>query len=140
MFLKKENWTPELLVAILFDISEKSWGFKFYDPSTRGIFETGNAHFFDNIEFDGGNKVRDNDFQEEHDDSVDIEGNLILSCVQIDVSRPLASYSQIAYPQKGASLKESTVQEETQISNNLSIYLQEHEVDLEIKEYDPINL
>ena len=35
---------------------------------------------------------------------------------------------------------ESTIQEENQISNNLSIYLQEHEVDLEIKEYDPINL
>ena len=37
-------------------------------------------------------------------------------------------------------LKESTVLEETQISNNLIIYLQEHEVDLEIKENDPINL
>ena len=37
-------------------------------------------------------------------------------------------------------MKESTVQEETHISNNLSIYLQEHEVDLEIKENDPINL
>ena len=37
-------------------------------------------------------------------------------------------------------LKESIVQEETQISNNLSIYLQEHEVDLETKENDHINL
>ena len=37
-------------------------------------------------------------------------------------------------------MKESTVQEETQISNNLSVYLQEHEVDLEIKENDPIKL
>ena len=50
--------------------SEKSWGFKFYDPSTRGIFEIGNAHFFEDIEFDGGNKVRDTNFLEEHDDSV----------------------------------------------------------------------
>ena len=81
----------------------------------------------------GGNIVRDTDFQEEHDDSVNIEGNLILSCVQADVSHPSASYSQIAYPQEEVPLKESTVQEETQISNNLSIYLQEHEVDLEIK-------
>ena len=45
--------------------SKKSWGFKFYNPSTRGIFETRNAHFFV-----GRNIVRDTDFQEEHDDSV----------------------------------------------------------------------
>ena len=55
--------------------SGKSWGFKFYDPSTRGIFETGNAYFFKDIEFDGGNKVRDTEFQEEHDDIVNLEGN-----------------------------------------------------------------
>ena len=109
-------------------IFRKSWGFKFYDPSTRGIFETGNAHFFEDIEFDGGNKVRDTDFQEEHDDNVNLEGNLILSCVQADVLCPLASYSQIEYPQEETPLKESTFQEETQILNYLSIYLQEHEV------------
>ena len=82
--------------------SEKSRGFKFYDPSTKGIFETGNAHFFEDIEFDGGNKARDTDFQEEHDDSVNTEGNLILSCVQAEVSRPSASCSQITYPQEEA--------------------------------------
>ena len=53
-----------------FGYLKKSWGFKFYDPSTRGIFENRNAHFFEDIEFDGGNKVRDMDFQGEHDDSV----------------------------------------------------------------------
>ena len=37
-------------------------------------------------------------------------------------------------------MKESIIQEETQISNNLSVYLQEQKVDLEIKENDPINL
>ena len=54
MFLRIKNWTPEQLVAIVLDIRKKSWGFKFYDPSTRGIFETRNAHFFEDIEFDGG--------------------------------------------------------------------------------------
>ena len=62
MSLKKENWIPERLVAILLDIQENRGGFKFYDPSTRGIFETGNAHFFEDIEFDGENKVRDTEF------------------------------------------------------------------------------
>ena len=108
--------------------SRKLWGFKFYNPSTRCIFETWNAHFFEDIEFDGGNIVRDTDFQEEHDDSVNTEGNLIISCVRADVSRPSASYIQIAYPQEETPLKESTFQEETQILNYLSIYLQEHEV------------
>ena len=122
------------------DIQKKIWGFKFYNPSTRGNFETRNAHFFDDIEFDEGNKVRDTDFQEEHNDSVNTKGNLILSCVQADVLCPSASYIQIVYPQEETSLKESTVQEETQISNNLIVYLQEHEVDLEIKENDPTNL
>ena len=63
MFLKKENWTPELLVAILLDIHEK----KYFRVSN---FETKNAHFFEDIKFDGRNKVRDTNFQEEHDDSV----------------------------------------------------------------------
>ena len=37
--------------------------------------------------------MRDTGFQEEHDDSVNTEGNLILSCVPADVSRPSPSYS-----------------------------------------------
>ena len=107
MFLRIENWTLEQLVAILLYIQKNLGGF---NPRTRGIFENGNAHFFEDIEFDGGNKVRDMDFQEEHDDSVNTEWNLILSCVQADVSRPSSSYSQILYPHEEAPLKEFTVQ------------------------------
>ena len=140
-YVSKERKLDSITISCYFvGYSEKSWGFKFYDPSTRGIFETRNAHFFEDIKFDGGNIVRDTDFQEEYDDNVNTEGNLILSCVQVDVSRPSASYSQIAYPHEELSFKEFTIQEKTHISNNLSIYLQEHEVDLEIKENDPINL
>ena len=88
----------------------------------------------------GGNKVRNIDFEEEHDDSVNVEGNLILSCVQENVSRPSTSFSQIAYPQEEVSLNQSTIQKGTQIPKNLIIYLQEHEADMEIKENDLINL
>ena len=84
---------------------EKSWGIIFYDLTTRGIFETGNAHFFVDIELDGRNKVTNTDFEEEHNDSVNAKDNLIISCVQENVSRPSTSYSQIAYPQKEVSLK-----------------------------------
>ena len=125
---KERKLDSRTISCYFFGYSGKSWGFKFYDPSTRGIFEIGNAHFFEDIEFDGGNKVRDTEFQEEHDDIVNLEGNLILSCVQADVLCPSASYSQIVYPQEETPLKESTFQEETQILNYLSIYLQEHEV------------
>ena len=101
--------------------------------------ETGNAHFFEDIEFDGGNKVRNTDF-EEYNDSLNAEDNLIRLCVQENVSRPSTSFSEIAYPQEEVLLKESTIQRGTKISNNLSSYLPEDEADLEIKENDRINL
>ena len=61
--VSKERKLDSITISCyFFGYSGKSWGFKFYDPSTRGIFETGNAHFFEDIEFDGGNIVRDTDF------------------------------------------------------------------------------
>ena len=33
--------------------SERSRGYKFYNPTTKSIFETGNARFFKDVEFDG---------------------------------------------------------------------------------------
>ena len=39
--------------------SERSRGYKFYDPTTKSIFEMGNARFFEDVEFDGGDKNRD---------------------------------------------------------------------------------
>ena len=33
---------------------ERSRGYKFYDPTTKSIFETGNARFFEDVEFDWG--------------------------------------------------------------------------------------
>ena len=48
--------------------SERSEGYKFYDPTTKSIFETGNARFFEDVEFDGGDKDRDFAFEEEYVD------------------------------------------------------------------------
>ena len=39
--------------------SERSRGYKFYDPTTKAIFETGNAWFFEDVEFMGGEKIKD---------------------------------------------------------------------------------
>ena len=48
--------------------SERSRGYKFYDPTTKSIFEMGNARFFKDVEFDGGDKERDFSFKEEYVD------------------------------------------------------------------------
>ena len=45
--------------------TERSKGFKFYDPTLRNIFEIGSATFFEDIEFGGRNKVKDFVFEEE---------------------------------------------------------------------------
>ena len=46
--------------------SEQSKGYKFYDPTTKAIFETGNARFFEEVEFVGGEMIKDFVFEEEH--------------------------------------------------------------------------
>ena len=48
--------------------SERSRGYKFYDPTTKSIFETGNARFFEDVEYDGGDKDKDFVFEEEYVD------------------------------------------------------------------------
>ena len=103
--------------------SKKSWGFKFYDPSARSIFETGNTHFFEDIEFDRENKVRNTNIKEEYNDSVNTEDNLILSNIQESVSCPSTSYSKISYPQEEVSSRELIIKKGSQISNNFHIYL-----------------
>ena len=45
--------------------SERSRGYKFYDPTIKPIFELGIATFFEDVEFRGRNKVRDIVFEKE---------------------------------------------------------------------------
>ena len=45
--------------------SERSRGFKFYDPSTRSLFETGNAKFIEDVELSGRESLRNVVFEEE---------------------------------------------------------------------------
>ena len=51
---KERKLDSKTISCYFFGYSKKSWGFKFYDPSTRGIFENENTPFFEDIEFDGG--------------------------------------------------------------------------------------
>ena len=45
--------------------SERSRGFKFYDPSIRSFFETGNAKFIEDVELSGREPLRKVVFEEE---------------------------------------------------------------------------
>ena len=66
--------------------STRSRGYKFYDPTTKSIFETGNARLFEDVEFDGGDKDRDFAFEEEYVDIptaiIDIDQSPIHDIVQ----------------------------------------------------------
>ncbi|KAH6785841.1 hypothetical protein C2S51_038296 [Perilla frutescens var. frutescens] len=55
---------PKTVSSYFIGYSKKSRGFKFYDPTRKIIFETGNAVFFEDVEFGGRNKVRDITFEE----------------------------------------------------------------------------
>ena len=45
--------------------SERSRGFKFYDPSTRSFFETSNAKFIEDVELSGREPLSKVVFEEE---------------------------------------------------------------------------
>ena len=45
--------------------SERSRDFKFYDPTIRSFFETGNARFLEEVKFEREDKSRDIVFEEE---------------------------------------------------------------------------
>ena len=61
--------------------SERSRGYKFYDPTTRSIFETGNAGFFEDVEFAGGDKYKDFVFEEEYIDIPTGAGIVVLNLI-----------------------------------------------------------
>ena len=55
----------KIMSSYFIGYSERSRGYKFYDPTIKSIFETENAISFEDVEFGGRNKVRDIVFEEE---------------------------------------------------------------------------
>ena len=125
---------------------ERSRGFKFYDPTTRTFFETGNARFLEEVEFVGGDKVKDIVFEEK----------FIPLLVAIDndqVQVPIPDIIQDANPaiqelipevqtqqtQEEVPLRRSTRERRNAIPDDYIVFLQEHEFDIGIVEDDPIN-
>lgn len=56
---KKRKLDSKMVNFYFVEYSEESWGYKFYDPTTKLIFELENAWFFEHIEPVGGDIVRD---------------------------------------------------------------------------------
>ena len=143
--------------------SERSRGFKFYDPSTRSFFETSNAKFIEDVELSGREPLRKVVFEEE---SVSIpiittgHGHIIFddtiqnvqSITKIQdtheipltlVMEPIQVHEEVTQqpqePQVQVPLRRSTRERRSTISDDYVVYLQEHEFDMGLED-DPISV
>ena len=131
--------------------AERSRGYKFYDPTIRSIFETGNAQFFEDVEFAGGDTVRKFVLEEEYvnipiggiDNDHDLTPDIVQDPIQDNIREPLAQQivpeEQTLPPQEHMPLRRSTRERRSAIPDDYVVFLQEHEDDIGVNEDDPIN-
>ena len=129
--------------------SERSRGYKFYDPTTKSIFETGIARFFEDVEFDGGDKDRDFAFEEEYVDIptavIDINQAPIPDIVQEadpnknNIQEPSVPKEQTLPLPEPTPLRRSTREMRSALLDDYIVFLQEHEFDIGAVENDLIN-
>ena len=137
--------------------SERSRGYKFYDPTSRSIFETGCAKFFEDVEFEGRDKDRNIAFEEESietsttafdnvpvyipviDQEVDTDpqDNVKQLPEQVQEVIPEEQTQQLQEPQE--PLRRSTRERRRAISDDYEVFLQEHEDNSGLMEDDPIS-
>ncbi|RVW22637.1 Retrovirus-related Pol polyprotein from transposon TNT 1-94 [Vitis vinifera] len=113
--------------------SERSRGFKFYDPSTRSFFEMGNAKFIEDVELSGRELLRKVVFEEESVNTPEIPPAQVMESIQVheEVTQ------QPQEPQVQVPLRRSTRERRSTISDDYVVYLQEHEFDMGLED-DPI--
>ncbi|RVW30669.1 Retrovirus-related Pol polyprotein from transposon TNT 1-94 [Vitis vinifera] len=143
--------------------SERSRGFKFYDPSTRSFFETGNAKFIEDVELSGREPLRKVVFEEEFVNiPIIVTGhghimfNDTIQNVQsitgiqdtpeippAQVMEPIQVHQEVTQqpqePQVQVPLRRSTRERRSTISDDYVVYLQEHEFDMGLED-DPISV
>ncbi|KAA8531026.1 hypothetical protein F0562_005738 [Nyssa sinensis] len=115
-------------------------GYKFYDPTTRSIFEMGNTRFFEDVEFDGGDKDRDFVFEEEYVDIpttvIDIDQAPIPNIVQEadpnqnNIQEPPVLEEQTLPLPEPMPLRRSTRERKSAVPDDYIVFLQEHEFDI----------
>lgn len=145
----EKKFEPRTISSYFIGYSEKSRGYKFYDPNLRTIFETGTATFFEDIEFGGKIKVKDFVFEEE---SVTIP-ELILPpidfpiieqtqddlVVQEEQNPDQIQDPQEQVPQEPAPLRRSTRERKNAISDDYVVFINEVEENVGMTEDDPVN-
>ena len=149
---------PKTVSSYFIGYSERSRGYKFYDPKLKTIFETGTATFFEDIEFGGRNKIRDFVFQEDLDSTISVGEELTpipvvafdndqdftpaIDQVQNQEQQDIVDQThevQTQQPQNEVPLRRSTRERKNAISNDYIVFLQENEDSGGIMEDDPVN-
>ena len=110
---------------------ERFRDFKFYDPTTKSLFEMGNARFFEEVEFEEKDKARDIVFEEEFISlpTVDIDDDqeLILDNVQeANMEQDIVDQireEQTQLSQEPMPLRRSTREKRSVISDDYVIFL-----------------
>ena len=132
--------------------SKRSRGFKFYDPPSKSLFETGNAKFIKDVELSGKEPLRKVVFEEEFvsipttghghimfDDTIqnvqsitEIQDTLEIPPAQ--VMEPIQVHEEVTQqpqePQVQVPLRRSTREMRSTISDDYIVYLQEHKFDM----------
>jgi len=135
---------------------ERSWGYKFYNPTLRSFFETGNVRFLEEVEFGKEENIRNIVFEEEpviYNDQVlvpitvqDITPVIEDNVQTIDIvpeqdNNEVLPQIPLEKPQQPQEvpLRRSIRERRSAISNDYIIFLKEHEDGVDLIEDDPIN-
>ena len=145
----ERNWIQERLVAILLDTLKDPRVTNSMILLLNQFFETANARFFEDVEFDGGDKDRDFAFEEEYVDIptifIDIDHAPIPDIVQEadlnqnNIQEPPVLEEQTLPPPEPTPLRRSTREWRSALPDDYIVFLQEHEFDIGAVEDDPIN-
>ncbi|KAK7341990.1 hypothetical protein VNO80_24931 [Phaseolus coccineus] len=139
--------------------AERSRGYKFFDPTSRSIFETGNARFLEEIEFGREEDLRNVGFEEEfvvendkvivpvviHDTTPELNNdvqapipNIVVQQNDNEVFPHAPPNDQTQQPQE-LSLRRSIRERRSAIPDDNIVFLQEHEDAIGLTEEDSIN-
>ena len=125
--------------------SEKSRGYKFFDPTNNNIFETGNAEFLEDSRLGEGELGRKDFVFEEECVDIPLVGleDLVPSLdqdIQDNIEAPFHPDDQAIEPQPTMPLRRSIRERRNPVFFGHDVYLQEHEFDIGVMDEDPVTV
>ncbi|RDX65984.1 hypothetical protein CR513_55302, partial [Mucuna pruriens] len=125
-----------------------SRGYKFYNPTSRSFFKTGNARILEDVEFGKEDNIRNEESVNDIDQvlvpiTIQETTQIIRDNVQtivLDIALPQAHIEQPQQPQQPqeVSLRRSIKERRHAIPDDYIVFLLEHEDDIGLIEDDPI--